>query len=127
MKSRTKNGSVLGLVIVMLGLVSVALLVLTESSNTMLFQADRAYLGAVQRNLTASGLAWAQHHVADSNEPLGQEPLPLDVTSLSTRPATLAVGVVETGDRQASIHITSSCTKARQRLSAAQDYVISLP
>jgi len=122
MKSRTKNGSVLGLVIVMLGLVSMALLVLTESANTMLFQADQTYLRAVQRNLTASGLAWAQH-----NEPPGKEPMPLDVAPLSTRPASLTLRVVETSDRQATVHIATSCTKARQTLDAAQDYVISLP
>jgi len=127
MKSRERNGSVLALVIVLLGLVAMALLVLTESSNTMLFQADQAYLRAVERNLTASGLAWAQHNVTDSNEPLGQEPVPLDVAPLSTRAASLTISVVEAGDRQATVHITTSCTKTRQTQSAAQDYVISLP
>jgi len=120
MKRRRKNGSVLTLVIVLLGLVVMALAVLTESSNTMLFQADRAYLRAVERNLTASGLAWARHHAADANEPL-------DVAPLTTRSAGLTVRVAETGDRRATVHITTSCTKARQTLDASQDYVISLP
>ena len=127
MKRRRKNGSVLSLVIILLGLVVMALLVLTESSNTMLFQADKAYLRAVERNLTASGLAWARHRAVDTNEPLGRDPLPLDVTSLTARPAGLTVRVAETDDRRATVHITTSCTKARQTLEAERDYVISLP
>ncbi|MBN2133787.1 MAG: hypothetical protein JW741_30070 [Sedimentisphaerales bacterium] len=122
MKRRMENGSVLSLVIVLLVLVTMVLIVLTESSNTMLFQADKAYLRAVERNLTASGLAWAQLHTADANEPL-----PLDVAFLSTRPAGLTVRTIETNDRQATVHIATSCTKARQTLDTSQDYVISLP
>ena len=57
---------------------------------------------------------------ADANEPL-------DVAPLTTRSAGLTVRVAETGDRRATVHITTSCTKARQTLDASQDYVISLP
>jgi len=38
------------------------MLVLAGGANTMLFQSDTAYLQAVERNLVASGLAWAKRN-----------------------------------------------------------------
>ena len=126
MKRAKDTGFILTLVIIILGLTGIVMFVLTEGSNTMLFQADAAYLQAVQRNLVASGLTWAQHHIAESNEPGPTEPLELDVASLGTRVPKLTVRIEATGDTEASVAVETACTKGRQTLNTSQDYTISL-
>jgi len=127
MKRRKRNGTVLTLVIFALGLVAAIMVVLTEGAKTMLYQADAAYLRAVQGNLTASGLAWAQHNMIDSNQPAGTDHVQLDVEPLSERSVELTVRLVEREDSEATVNITTSCTKARQTLHSAKDYTIQSP
>jgi hypothetical protein len=127
MKRRKRSGTVLTLVILALGLVAALMLVLAEGATTMLHQADAAYLRAVQRNLTASGLAWAQHEISDANEPPHTEPAQLDVDPLSERSAELTVRVVDGENGEATVHIVTTCTKARQTVRSEQDYTIPSP
>ena len=127
MKRRKRNGTVLTLVIFALGLVAAIMVLLTEGAKTMLYQADAAHLRAVQGNLVASGLAWARHNMIDSNHPAGADPAQLDVEPLSERSVELTVRLVERADRQATVHVTTSCTKARQTLRSAEDYTIQAP
>lgn len=111
---KKREGFVLSLVIVAFGLLGVAMLVLTEGSNTMLFQADTSYLQAVERNLKTSGLAWAQHQVRDQGSKAPDGPVSLDVEALSSRPATLTVQFQPVGAVPSKVRIDTTCRKGRQ-------------
>ena len=126
MRDETRNGFVLTLVIVGLGMVAVVMFVLTEGANTMLFQADRAYLQAVRRNLVASGIAWSQVAAADPNGVTLGEPVQLDTAALGGRGPDLTVRITEVQAETAEIQVRASCTKGRQTLADSQDYTIRL-
>ena len=125
MKTRNNKGFLLTFVIVGLALMGTIMFVLTAGANTMLFQADTAYLQAVQRNLTSSGLAWAQVHI--SRSAAAGEPVPLNTEIFDAPNAALTVKITQVQADQATIHISTTCSKGRRTLRAAHDYVIDLP
>ena len=126
MRSETKNGFVLTLVIVGLGMVAVVMFVLTEGANTMLFQADRAYLQAVRRDLVSSGIAWSHIAAADPNAVTLGEPVQLDAAALGGRGPELTVRITEVQAETAEIQVRTSCAKGKQTLTGSQDYTIRL-
>jgi hypothetical protein len=127
MKTNRRRGAILTLVIVALGLMAVVMLVLTEGANTMLFQADAAYCRAVERNLTASALAWGQSQAARGDAVAAKEPLVLDCDGFGDRRASLTVQFVRVGKDDAGIRIATSCSKGRHTLTESTDYAISRP
>jgi hypothetical protein len=98
--------------------------VLTDDSNTMLFQSDRAYLRAVQRNLAASGLAWARHSIKTQRTDTFNKPVELDITNLNTRSSALTVTIDAAADRKPQVQIDASCTRARRTLTSRDKYEI---
>lgn len=110
------NGFVLVLVITVIALIGVIMFVLTASANDLQFQSNRAYLQAAERNLTASGLAWAKCNVGDSKTRISDGPTSLDVSDLNVRASSLAVAVRGPGDEQIEVEIGTSCTRGRQTL-----------
>lgn len=126
MKGARKEGFILTLVIVALGLLGVVMAVLTGGANTMLFHADRAYLQAVERNLKASGLAWARHRAAQTDAVASVEPAELDTSSLAVRQATLTVAFTKVGTGTVDVRIETTSAKGRHRLNASNDYVLPL-
>jgi type II secretory pathway pseudopilin PulG len=122
-----QRGFTLTFVIVALIMVGVAMFVLTGGSNVMLFHADTAYLQAVERNLIASGLAWAQAGGSGGRRrPVG-EPVELDVTSLNGPGARLVVQVLDVRDGRATVRIETSCSKGRRTLDTSRNYTVSIP
>lgn len=126
MRNQTKKGFVLTLVIVGLGMVAVVMFVLTGGANTMLFQADRAYLQAVRRNLVASGIAWSQVAAADPNAVPLAGPVQLDAAALGGRGPELTVRITEVRTETVDIQVRTSCTKGKQTLTGSRDYTIRL-
>lgn len=126
MKKVRKSGFILSLVIVALGLLGVVMAVLGQGTNTMLFHADRAYLRAVERNLTASGLAWARHQVLQGQAAVSAEPIGLDIGSLNVRQGTLAVSFVQVGATSVDVRVEARCAKGRRSVSGEHDYAIGL-
>lgn len=126
MSTERRDGFVLTFVIVLLGLVGVVMFVLTGGSNTMLFEADAAYVQAVDRNLAASGLAWAQHRAAQTDTTTSDEPVSLDTASLGATGAGLTVQITE---RDAAVYcrIETSTAKGRQSVSNAHEYILPSP
>lgn len=108
------NGFVLVLVITAIALVGVIMFVLTTSANDLQFQSNRAYLRAVECNLTASGLAWAKQHIANGKTGISEGPTSLDVSDLNVRGSSLAVTVGVPGDEEVEVEISTSCTRGRQ-------------
>jgi hypothetical protein len=124
MSAPRNRGLVLVLVIVALSLTAVVMAVLTAGANTMLFHADRAHCQALQRNLCTSALAWARHRAADPNATFPQDPIKLDTSALSPRPAILAVSFPQSGDNTRHVRVETSCTKGRQALQTVRSYEI---
>ena len=114
------------LVIVALSLVAVVMLVLTEGANTMLFHADRAYLEAVERNLTVSGLAWARQETAQRDAAASAAPIELDVSRLKGPQAALTVSFVRVESAAATVQVGTRCAKGRHVFQTADEYVLNL-
>lgn len=123
--SKTKRqGFILTYVIVLLGLVGVVMFALTGGSNTMLFEADAAYLQAADRNLTASALAWARHRSSGAEPVVLDEPIALDTSSLAVRDANVSIRLVKNGDAALDCHVETSVVKGRQSLNNSREYVL---
>ena len=126
MSTEKRDGFVLTFVIVLLGLVGVVMFVLTGGSNTMLFEADAAHVQAVDRNLAASGLAWARHRAAQADSAASDEPVSLDMASLGAGGVGLTVQITE---RDAAVYcrIETSAAKGRQSVSNSREYMLPSP
>ena len=122
---RRNEGAILTLVIVALMLVGVVMFVLTEGSNTMLFQADTGYLRAVERSLIASGLAWARERVSNHAEVRSTDPVELNTTAFGLPSAKLAVRILEVQDGTAKVRIETSCHKGRRTLHTSRTFSVA--
>ena len=93
MKNIRKNGLVFYLLIIMMALMAVVLAVLANAVNTMYFQTNSRYVKAYERNLTASGAAWAKKIVKNNDgENIGKM-VQLDVNDLDIRQSSLKVTI----------------------------------
>jgi hypothetical protein len=102
---RNTRGFALIYVIVLLSLLSVYLTQLMSNSRTMLRQTRRAELVAIDRNLQASGAAWARHNAS----PIPAQGITLDASLLSKRQASITVLPEEK-----AIQIQTTCTLATE-------------
>jgi hypothetical protein len=126
MKRLRQNGFVLILVITAIAVIGIEMFVLASIANTMQFQSHTAYLRACERNLLASGLAWARKNVPDkAGESLGQA-VKLDVSEMNIRASSLAVTISPAPDKEADVRITTSCSRGRQTLRGSGTYRIGL-
>ncbi len=124
---RKRNaGFLLTLVIVALAMMGAVFFVLAGGSNIMLFHADTAYLQATERNLVASGLAWARMKISANGNAAG-EPVSLSADAFDSPNAKLTVQIMQVQTNQATIRITTSCSKGRRTLAACRDYTLDLP
>jgi Tfp pilus assembly protein PilV len=122
-----QRGFSLTFVIFALILVGVAMSVLAGGSNVMLFHADKAYLQAVERNLTASGLAWVRAKAsANLDLPVGT-PVELDVSAFGASAVRLAVQVLEVQDGKARVQIETSCSKRGRTRNATRNHTLAIP
>jgi hypothetical protein len=125
MSTERRQGFILTFVIVMVGLVAVVMFVLTGGANTMLFEADTAYIQAVDRNLVASGLAWARRQ-AQEGAATSDEPVSLEMGAPGARQASLTVRIAEQ-DGAVRCQIETSVAKGRQSASHSRAYVLTAP
>ncbi|MDI9431695.1 MAG: hypothetical protein QM570_08260 [Planctomycetota bacterium] len=124
MSEARRSGFILVYVIMLLAITAVVMLVLTEGSNTMLFQADAAYLQALDRNLAASGLAWARHQ-ATKGEPMATDgPVSLDTKLLGDGRVSMAVEITKRAGDGTDCRIETSVAKGRQSISKAREYTL---
>jgi len=126
MKKLRQNGFVLVLVITAIAVVGAEMFVLTGMANTILFQSDIAYLEVVERNLVASGLAWASRNIKNQSKETFNKTIELDVTDMNIRRSTLAVIIAMPKDKQAEVQIDTSCGRGRRTLSHSDKYHIEL-
>ena len=126
MEKKEKNGFVLMLVIVIMALIGAEMFVLARGSNTILFQSDTAYLQAVERNLAASGLAWAEKNIKGENKESFNKTVELDITDIDVRRSNLRVTIGAPIDKEAQVQINTSCSRGRQTLTSDGKYRIEL-
>jgi len=122
MKKTEQNGFALILVIMAIFLIGVVMFVLTEDAKTILFQSDTAYLQAVERSLTASGLAWAEQSIKHENKETLYKAIEFDVTDLGFRDATLSVCINSASDEKARVEVKTSCSRGRRTREQASIY-----
>ncbi len=122
---RRNRGAVLTLVIVAMLLLGIVMYVLTEGSNTMLFQADAAYVQAVQRDLVASGLAWAREKIAGSGAVPTAEPVELDTAAFGLPNAKLVVRIMDAQSSTARVQIETSCHKGRHARHGSRTFSVA--
>ncbi len=79
---RRPGGFALVLVITAMAIIGLEMHVLASGANTMLFQADTAYLEACKRNLITSGLAWAKRNIRNNNRDTFEKTVELDVSKM---------------------------------------------
>ncbi len=114
MKKFKTNGFVLLLVILALAVVAVEMFVLTNISGTMQFQSHSVYLQACERNLLASGLAWARQNIRNKSGEIPGGKIELDVSEMNILNSALDVTINMPSDTEAEIRISSSCSRGRQ-------------
>ena len=126
MKTTGQNGFVMVFVIISLTIVGVLMYVLADDSNTMLFQSDAAYLRAAQRNLIASGLAWARNSIESQNAEAFNKPIELDVADLGIGDVSLRVTIDVAANQKPQAQIGTSCTRKRRTLTSRDTYALEL-
>ena len=126
MKKTKQNGFVLLLVIAAITAIGVVMFILAVDSNTMIFQSDTAYLRAVQRNLTASALALAQHNVKNERTESFNKSVQLDVAGLNAGNAKLDVTIETQEGRKPQAQINTSATRKRRTIKSQNKYTIAL-
>jgi len=126
MKQPGQNGFVLILVVTVIAAIGVEMFVLTGLAKTMLFESNTAYLQAVERSLTASGLAWAERNVKNQSREILNKTVELDVTNMNIYSSTLTVTVGVPTDKEAEVQINTSCSCGRRTFRQDNKYRIEL-
>ena len=126
-KTRTRqNGFVLLLVAMIMMLIGTEMLVLTGLAKIMLSESNIAYLQAAERNLAASGLAWAERNVKSQGRESCDQSIELDVRNLNIRGSTLSVTTGIRTDKEAEVQINTSCSRGKRTFKQHNKYHIQL-
>ena len=124
MKNKISKAFVMVTVIMVIAMIGTVMLYLTSASNTMMFQANDAYLKACQRNLITSGIAWAKNNIQKENRQNLNKMIELDVTDMKILNSSLTVNITSLTDQQQEVHISTSCSRGRQNLKSDNTYKI---
>ena len=123
-KATGQDGFVMILVIMALAAIGVVMFVLTDDANTMIFESDSAYLRATQRNLTASGLAWARRNITNDAAQTFDKSVDLDLSSLGKSASKLTVSIKVPDSQKPQVQISASCTRKKRTLKSRDEYTI---
>ena len=126
MENKRKNGFVLILVITAMAVIGVEMFALAGVAKIMLFQSDMAYLQACQRNLVASGLAWAKRNIQNKSSEAFDKTIELDVAEMNIRSSTLGVTMSIPTDDEPEVQINTSCSRRRRTLRSDGKHRIEL-
>jgi len=133
MKKPRQKGFALVLVITAMAIIGLEMHVLTSGANTMLFQADTAYLEACKRNLVTSGLAWAKRNIRNNNKETFEKAVELDVSKIfygsdsrRIRASSLIVTISIPTDKGPQAQINVSCSRGRRTFRGDDKHKIRL-
>lgn len=121
--SQRHKGFILVFVIVAIIIIGIEMYVLAGMANTMQYESHRAYLKACERNLQASGLAWAKENTLNDREANPGQKIELDVNELDILGSALEVTLGST-DNQRQVRIRTSCRRGRQTINSNDTYKI---
>ena len=124
MKNKRNKGFTLLLVITLIALIGIVVSLITEASNTMLFQSNKDYLEACQRNLIVSGLAWSKINIKKDSRDISGKMIELDVTELNIRGSSLTVNINSPVETRPQVRIRTSCSRGRKTLKSDDIYKI---
>ncbi|MHC4574304.1 MAG: hypothetical protein ACYS76_09270 [Planctomycetota bacterium] len=120
------KGFVLVAVVTLIAGVGAAMFILAGIGNSILFESDTAYLRACERNLIASGLAWAQHNFEAQNRETFGKTTELDVAKMGIYEAGLSVTMSMATDRNSEAEISTRCSRSRRTFRHSGKYRIEL-
>jgi len=126
MKHKRQKGAALVLAIVAMAIIGLDMHVLSSGTNTMLYQADRAYLEACKRNLIMSGLNWAKLNTKNNNSEIFEKSVKLDVKNLNIRDSKLIVTISIPTNEEPQAQINVSCSRSRRTLRSNEKYQIRI-
>jgi hypothetical protein len=121
---KSHGGFVLVFVIVAIIIIGIEMFVLAGMANTMQYQSHRAYLKACERNLQASGLAWARKSTLKHSDASPGQTIKLDVSEMDIIGSALEVTIAEGTDEESNVRIHTSCSRGRQTLKSSGTYTI---
>jgi hypothetical protein len=124
MKNRKNKGFILMLIVMLIALIGIIVSLLTEASNTMLFQSNKTYLQACERNLIASGLTWSKINLQKESGDIPDTMIELDVTEMNIRGSSLAVNLSSQAETRPQARIKTSCSRGRKTLTSDNTYII---
>jgi len=124
MKNRKEKGFILVLVIILITLIGFIMSFLTCGANIMVYQSNNTYLQACERNLVASGLAWAKINIQKENRDIIDKMIELDVTDMNIRDSNLTVTIKIPAENLPEVHIGTSCSRGRKTLTNDDIYKI---
>ena len=127
-----RSGIALIIVISLIGLMAITLGYLSHSCRIMLLQTDRLYLKAVERNLTASGLAWAgetvkKTEVRSQKSEDGKKTIDLDANDVGGSQARLSVRIEDVNGPPALVHVQTHVSSARQEVNHSRTFRLQRP
>ena len=125
MKQSNRNGYVIILAVTAIALVGAALFILAGLANSLLFDANQAYLEACNRNLAASALAWAQHNRSKISASSKTEQIQLDVSYLDIPDGDLRITLLEPGGKPSRLQINTQCRRETMKLKRSDTYLIT--
>jgi predicted metalloprotease len=117
-----RKGIILVLVITTIGLVGVVILFLSGASNTMMFQANNAYLQACERNLQSSGLNWAKENIKNKNTQDFNDIITLDVNDLNILHSSLKAKITNPEEELYEVQIDTTCGRAKLNLKTSETF-----
>jgi len=112
------------LIVMLIALIGIIVSLLTEASNTMVFQSNKTYLQACERNLIASGLAWSKINIKKESGDITDKMIELDVSEMDIRGSSLVVNPSSPAQTQPHVLIRTSCSRGRQTLTSDNTYII---
>ena len=125
MKHAERSGYTIILAITAVALVSVAVVVLADTSDTLMFDSNLSYLQACDRNLSASALAWAGKHQEKLRDSEPSKGIQLDVTQLEIPAGNLKVAALKAGKKDLSLQIDIQCGRNKIKLKRTHNYLIT--
>ena len=124
MKNSKNKGFVLLLVIMLIAMIGIIVSVLTEASNTMVFQSNKTYLRACERNLIASGLAWSKINLQKESGDIPDKMIELDVTDMNIRGSSLSQKSFKGMADMKAVRLKLSLTFKSGHLAAVEDKLL---
>ena len=124
MKRPKRNGYMIIFALVTLSLFSAAIVILSRSSNDLLFDSNRAYLEACTRNLSASGLAWVRENRNRPEHSRRGGQIDLPVGPLGVPDGHLRVTRPPSAEKPATVQIDTRCRQRRMTINRSSVYVL---